>query len=137
MLFRHLDLLAGVHELANWLILFALFLNTPLMMGFAVYFSLWHALPSIIEQIGFLKKNQLKYSFHKHVLNIAPYTLLSIGGIFLGLYFLKDSSLAAQTGIGFMFLSIITMPHILLMDRFHELNAENAPSSDFTRTATT
>lgn len=130
MISRSVDFNAGVKELINWAILFMLFLSTPLMMGFAVFFSLWHALPSIMEQIQFLKKNQIKYNLSSHIRNIAPYTLLSIAGIFIGLYALNDSNLSAKTGIGFMFLSIITLPHILLMDRFHELTAEpnNIPS---------
>lgn len=123
---RNAEFSIGIKELVNWAILFMLFLSTPLMMGFAVYFSLWHALPSIMEQIRFLKRNQVKYNLKNHLLNIAPYTLLSVAGIFVGLSLLNDSTLAAKTGIGFMFLSIITLPHILLMDRFHELNAEPA-----------
>lgn len=123
---RNVEFSVGIKELVNWAILFMLFLSTPLMMGFAVFFSLWHALPSIMEQIRFLKRNQVKYNVKSHLLNIAPYTLLSVAGIFIGLSLLNDSTLAAKTGIGFMFLSIITLPHILLMDRFHELNAEPA-----------
>ena len=126
MLSSNIDLSAGTKELINGAILFSLFISTPLMMGFAVYFSLWHALPSIIEQIDFLKINQVKYNFKSHIKNLAPYTLLSIVGIFIGLYFLDSSSLSAKTGIGFMFLSIITLPHIILMDRFHEMSAQKS-----------
>jgi len=127
---RNVDLQTGLKEIVNWAVLFMLFLSTPLMMGFAVFFSLWHALPSILEQIGFLKKNQIRYNAISHIKNIAPYTLLSIAGIFIGLSLLNDSTLSAKTGIGFMFLSIITLPHILLMDRFHELSgyAETSPA---------
>lgn len=124
MLSRNIDSGAGTKELINSSILFSLFVSTPLMMGFAVYFSLWHALPSIIEQISFLKINQVKYNFKSHVRNLAPYTILSIIGIFVGLFMLDNSSLSAKTGIGFMFLSIITLPHIILMDKFHEMSAE-------------
>lgn len=123
---RNMDAGAGSKELINCIILFSLFISTPLMMGFAVYFSLWHALPSIIEQIHFLKINQVKYDLKNHIRNIAPYTVLSILGIFVGLFFLDNSSLSAKTGIGFMFLSIITLPHIVLMDKFHEMSAEKS-----------
>ncbi|MFM7054770.1 MAG: Brp/Blh family beta-carotene 15,15'-dioxygenase [Bacteroidota bacterium] len=121
---RNIEANTGMKELINSAILFSLFVSTPLMMGFAVYFSLWHALPSIIEQINFLKTNKVKYNFKSHIRNLAPYTLVSILGIFIGLYMLDNSSLSAKTGIGFMFLSIITLPHIILMDKFHEMSAE-------------
>lgn len=126
MMSRNIGIGAGTKELINCAILFSLFVSTPLMMGFAVYFSLWHALPSIIEQINFLKIKQVKYNFKSHVRNLAPYTILSIIGIFVGLYMLDNSSLSAKTGIGFMFLSIITLPHIVLMDKFHEMSAEKS-----------
>ena len=130
MLSRNVEYNVGLKELINWVVLFALFLSTPLMVGFAVYFSLWHALPSILEQINFLKINQVKYDFKSHIKNIAPYTILSVMGIFVGLYMLDNSSMSAKTGIGFMFLSIITLPHILLMDKFHEMNSEKSITSE-------
>ena len=40
-------------EAINLIILLALFLSTPLLLGFAVYFSAWHALGSVLDQIAF------------------------------------------------------------------------------------
>lgn len=127
---KNMELSHGLQELMHWAILLTVFISTPLLVGFAVYFSLWHAIPSMVKQIDFMKKNKLNYGIIQHLVNVAPYTIASLAGIFIGLYFLKDSSMAAQTGIGFMFLSIITLPHILLMDRFHELSgyAETSPA---------
>jgi Brp/Blh family beta-carotene 15,15'-monooxygenase len=125
-IFNHVNKASGLHELINWFILSLLFLTTPLLIGFAVYFSLWHSLPSILEQVRFLRKNKPLYNLRKHLMKTAPYTIISLAGLGLGLLLLKDDTLSEKLATGFICLSVITLPHIILMDRFHEISCEES-----------
>jgi Brp/Blh family beta-carotene 15,15'-monooxygenase len=124
--FNHINKSSGLHELINWIVLSLLFLTTPLLVGFAVYFSLWHSLPSIMEQVKFLKKDNPEYNFKMHLWKTAPYSLISFVGLLLGLFILQEDKLSDNLAIGFICLSVITLPHILLMNKFHEITNEDS-----------
>jgi Brp/Blh family beta-carotene 15,15'-monooxygenase len=113
----------ALHQLLNWFALLLLFTFTPLLLSFAVYFSVWHAIPSMQEQIIFFKRFKPDYNFKKHVINIIPFSLASL--IFVFLFVNYNSSVDTPTHLGyvFIFISIITIPHFFLMNRFHGLNA--------------
>lgn len=113
-----------LHESFNWFLLFALFYFTPLWMGFSVYFSLWHALPSMRDQIRFFKQHRAGYKTRHYVFDVMPYTLVSLMALFLASLFLPVKTEADQLALLFAGISIVTLPHVVLMDFLyrHELH---------------
>jgi Brp/Blh family beta-carotene 15,15'-monooxygenase len=90
-----------------------------LLWGFAIYFILWHSVPSIHSQIVFLEGTVSNFSVKKYILNSLLYWIAAL--IFLSLlyYFLKEyTSLFLSTIIAF--LGGITFPHVIVMNQLHK-----------------
>lgn len=97
-----------------YLVLFAiLFKSSSLIWGFAIYFVLWHSIPSIIDQIKFLNGSfSLKY-FIAYCKAAGIYWLISIIGITLIYYICKEEQLF--NALFFSFLAAITFPHAVVI----------------------
>jgi Brp/Blh family beta-carotene 15,15'-monooxygenase len=97
-----------------YLLLFAiLFKSSSLIWGFAIYFVLWHSIPSIIDQIKFLNGSfSLKY-FIDYCKAAGIYWLISIIGITLIYYMCKEEQLF--NALFFSFLAAITFPHAVVI----------------------
>ncbi len=103
------------------LLLSGLFYSTSLLLGFAIYFVFWHSLDSVKDQIVQLKIVQPDYGFKKYLQQVIPFTLLAFGSI--GLFtWLSPAALLSDVWISqfFILISIVTLPHSLLMDSFLE-----------------
>ncbi|MFE3867127.1 Brp/Blh family beta-carotene 15,15'-dioxygenase [Flavobacterium sp. LS2P90] len=99
-----------------YLLLFIIiFKSSSLIWGFALYFVLWHSIPSIIDQIKFLHG---KYSFPLFVTycrSAMLYWGISILGISV-LYFVFNQE-ELFNGLFFSFLAAITFPHALVITK--------------------
>ncbi len=107
-------------ELINLLILTLLFVFTPLLLGFVIYFVCWHSVGSIADQIAFFKKRIRHYTWKHYVREALPLTLVSVLG--LGLLYLLQMYLGLQTNISmlFIFISVVTLPHMLLIELLYQ-----------------
>lgn len=116
-------------EAINLIILLALFLSTPLLLGFAVYFSAWHALGSIRDQIAFFRLKKPNYQMLDYIKQAAPYSILAIFG--LGVMVLASAQLRTADALGmlFVFLSLVTLPHMLLIDLLYNKFVPNSENS--------
>ena len=109
-------------EVFYLLMFYVVFFNTELPLSFAVYFVIWHAIPSIKDQIlveGYALnyKSALRYFKQSYL-----YWLVSVFGIFL-LYKVYDLIGNGLFPILFAALVAITFPHILLITQlFQKLN---------------
>ena len=97
--------------------LFLVFKTTSLILGFAVYFILWHSLPSIIHQILFISTDFSKKSIILYLKKAFLYWLISAISIFLLYVFFSDIKLFAS--ILFVILFAVTAPHMWVM---HKMN---------------
>ena len=90
-------------------------------MSFAIYFVLWHSLPSVLEQSKFFlvvqKDNHLKIYLKKASL----YWILSILGLTVTYYIFKDSQ-SQLLSIFFSFLAAITFPHTFVISKIKSPN---------------
>lgn len=111
----------GFLEIINVFILFGLFYFSPLWIGFAVYFSLWHAIPSVEDQINFFKTTRVNYNLGKYVLEILPFTLVAILSLLLAYQF-SGNYISVNQGIAllFSFIAVITLPHMIMMDILYQ-----------------
>lgn len=111
---------SGKQELIRWLVLFTLFLTTPLWIGFSVYFAIWHALPSMKDQIEYFRSKKSEYGIKHYIKQVIPYSVLALLGLSVaallpGHYFGPEG-----LAILFAFIAVITLPHMLLMDLLYK-----------------
>ena len=104
-----------------YLIVFAIiFKSSSLIWGFAIYFVVWHSIPSIIDQIKFLNGSVSKKHFLSYCKAAGVYWFVSILGIaFIYLVF-KDEQLF--NAVFFSFLAAITFPHVLVITKMFRKN---------------
>ncbi|PSR14005.1 MAG: hypothetical protein DA408_06960 [Bacteroidetes bacterium] len=106
----------------EWLsmaVLWLLFWQCPLLLGFAVYFAGWHALPSALDQIRFFQRER-SFSWQQYLLTILPFSLLALGGL-LVLYWLPMGTEIHYYWSGlFVLIAAVTLPHMLLLDQVYE-----------------
>ena len=100
-------------EIILIILLSVIFNIASLIAGFAIYFIIWHSIPSLRDQIielhsEFNKKNLLLY-----LKNSALYWLISVISLFVLYYIVNDDKLFIS--LFFSFLSAITFPHVLVM----------------------
>jgi Brp/Blh family beta-carotene 15,15'-monooxygenase len=117
LLSKHINLKDGLLEILNVFLLFGLFYYSPLWIGFAIYFTLWHAIPSIEDQINFFKTTRENYNLGKYIREIFPFSLIALLGLFLAFQFSGDY-ISVNQGLAllFSFIAVITLPHMIMMD---------------------
>ncbi|APY09718.1 hypothetical protein BWZ20_14700 [Winogradskyella sp. J14-2] len=102
------------------ILLFALLFNlATLLWAFAIYFVVWHSVPSLIDQIKVLYGdtnkihwiNYIKTSFIYWLISIVGLVLLYFGSIYLQFNFITSF---------FAFLAAITVPHVIVMYFFNK-----------------
>jgi len=92
-----------------------LFKVSTLIWGFTIYFIFWHSIPSLYEQVHFIYGDFNKKSILKYCKNAFPYWLISLIGMGIMFYLLKDKQLLYA--ILFSFIAAITFPHSLVMSK--------------------
>ena len=100
------------------LLFFIVFSTASLLWAFAIYFILWHSLPSLAEQIIFLHGNLSGNSIKKYVVSSLPYWLISVLGLGLLLFIFRDN-FETSLSFFFSFLAAITFPHVLVISRLN------------------
>ena len=103
------------------IILSALFFSSSLIWSFAVYFVIWHSIPSIIEQSKFIYGTSTKNTFIKYLKDASIYWVISIIGLLIAYYVLKDQQ-NLLISIFFSFLAAITFPHTLVIFKIKKNN---------------
>ncbi|NJL74600.1 MAG: beta-carotene 15,15'-dioxygenase, Brp/Blh family [Saprospiraceae bacterium] len=106
-------------ELAGFVTLMTLFFTTPLLIGFGFYFVFWHSVDAMYDQINILRLDN-KYAIRPFLYQVAALSFLSFVG--LGLLYLlvgRNMNYGLNMGVLFLFISMITVPHSILMDRLY------------------
>ncbi len=97
-----------------YLIVFAIiFKVSSLIWGFAIYFIVWHSIPSIINQVTFLYGSSSKINFIIYFKSAALYWIVSLIGLAIFYFGFKDLKLF--NSMFFSFLAAITFPHVLVI----------------------
>ena len=112
-----------------YLVLFAiLFKSSSLIWGFAIYFVLWHSIPSIIDQINFLNGSfSMKY-FAAYCKAAGIYWFISIVGITVIYYLCKGEQLF--NALFFSFLAAITFPHAAVITEMFRGNKKQVKNKE-------
>lgn len=116
-----------IRQLFYLLLLAGLFYQAPLLLSFSVYFAAWHSLSSGHHQIIFQRRRQEgHYSWRSFVRDALPYTLLAVVGLgVMMLWYVRLDSwfTPAAWGYLFLFISVITLPHTVLMHYLYDSEA--------------
>ncbi|MDG2431749.1 Brp/Blh family beta-carotene 15,15'-dioxygenase [Flavobacterium sp.] len=113
-----------IEELFYLLVFAIIFKTSTLLWGFAIYFIIWHSVPSIIEQMNFMYGSVTAQHFKTYLKNGFMYWLASILGIAL-LYFLFNDQ-EIFNALFFSFLAAITFPHVLvILNMMHNKERNN------------
>jgi Brp/Blh family beta-carotene 15,15'-monooxygenase len=102
-------------ELLYLVLLFLVFNTSSLILGFAIYFILWHSIPSIIHQIEFISGSLTKENTFSYVKKALIYWVISIVGLLLLYQLLPEIKLLAT--VVFVILFAVTAPHTWVMHK--------------------
>ena len=104
-----------IKEILYLLLLFLLFYTSNLIVSFAVYFVLWHSIPSILDQIDFLYNEISTKSILLYLKNSGSYWIVSILGL-LFLFYYQNLMGENFYKIIYSFSAAVTIPHIFLIN---------------------
>lgn len=108
-----------INEFFNLVVFAIIFKTSGLIWGFAIYFILWHSIPSILEQMKFLYGGFSFQNFKVYCKSASPYWAISILGITLLYYIFNEKQVF--NAIFFSFLAAITFPHVFVITRMFNI----------------
>ena len=118
---RYLNRVAFNRELINLIVLLTLFGFTPLLVGFAIYFAVWHSTYATYEQVQLLKRRMHRFSFNRYLRSLMTLSLLAFLGMGLAYYIITTIfRIPFGWGMFFLLVSLITLPHSYFIDKFYE-----------------
>lgn len=106
-----------VRELFYILLLYLVFKSSSLILGFAIYFVLWHSIPSILDQIKFLSGGYTFKTMLEYLKTAFVYWLISITGLVIAYYYFSESLFNSMI---FIVLFAVTAPHVWVMNRMKQ-----------------
>ena len=108
------------NEAVALLLLSILYIVSPPLLGFAIYFVFWHSMPSIMDQVAFLKTKRADYSIQNYIIDTIPITIIVLISIVAFYLLLAKDTLQIEVGWMFVFISIVTLPHVLLIELLYK-----------------
>lgn len=103
--------------LDSLLIVLIFLLNDPII-GFALYFALWHSLGHVLEMKAFFKDIGESFSPIKFYKLAFPFTMISLAGLWL-IYKIKQAMGIEEQMIALLLvlISVLTLPHVLVVQK--------------------
>jgi Brp/Blh family beta-carotene 15,15'-monooxygenase len=119
LIIRNKELLPHVIEQSFYiLILCVIFKVASLILGFAIYFILWHSIPSLHDQVKFLYGSYNFENFKKYFKSAFWYWIISLIGVFI-LYFISKDMVIFDA-LFLSFLASITFPHFIVIVQMYK-----------------
>lgn len=109
-----------IRETLHLVLLELLFFNLPLLLSFAVFFTLWHSLGSMQDQVAFFSEGKKSYRWIHYLKQVLPMTVMALLGLAGFVWWQYSSLLEGNLGSLFVFISILTLPHMILMEYLYE-----------------
>ncbi len=100
-------------QLLYLLVLAMVFRVSSLIWSFAIYFVLWHSIPSLHDQITYLYHTVNKNTIIAYVKKAFVYWLVSIIGLVVLYLVFKDTKVFEA--LLFSFIAAITFPHVIVI----------------------
>ncbi|HKL16177.1 MAG TPA: Brp/Blh family beta-carotene 15,15'-dioxygenase [Balneolaceae bacterium] len=91
------------------------------LIGFAVYFALWHSAGHINEMREFFESRGKSLSVAQFYKKATPFTLVSIVGLLLLLLINVQINLENRfLSLMFILISVLTLPHMLIVEKMYD-----------------
>jgi Brp/Blh family beta-carotene 15,15'-monooxygenase len=90
-----------------------IFKVSSLIWGFAIYFIVWHSIPSIQMQTTFIYGSVTRFHFYSYIKDAFLYWIVSV--IAIGIFYYFQSASKFFITILFSFFSAITYPHAFVI----------------------
>lgn len=117
--FRKLNFVSILKELFLLAVFFIVYNTASLLWSFAIYFILWHSLPSLVDQIIFLYGSCNKISVVAYMKSSFIYWIIAVIGLLVTLFFFKDN-FEESLALFFSLLAAITFPHVLVINKLNK-----------------
>ena len=108
-----------VREVFYLLVFYIVFNTASLLWGFAIYFIIWHSIPSLADQIHYLYGDFTKKNFLNYLRSSGIYWAISVVALVVIFVFIEDTS-AGFLPFLFSFLAAITFPHVFVISRLNQ-----------------
>lgn len=123
-----------IKEVIDLILVFVISYNTSLLFAFAIFFVFWHSWDATTIQIFKISLLKKGFNLRSWMKEAAPFSLISWFGIavllWLSTYWSTSWPLVT---LFFVLVSIITLPHAIVMSRFYSTDyATNSDSLSFT-----
>lgn len=106
------------------LLLTLFLLITGPLIGFAIYFALWHSAGHINEMREFFKDRGKSLPVGRFYKKAIPFTIVSIVGLALVLFINVQLNLENQfLSLMFILISVLTLPHMLIVEKMYDAKA--------------
>ncbi|PPK86030.1 Brp/Blh family beta-carotene 15,15'-monooxygenase [Neolewinella xylanilytica] len=107
-------------RLIDLAVLTVIYLTADLLLGFAIFFLLWHSLPALIQQWQYLRRHRLTGGWSNYIWQLLPLTVGAFASMAIA-YVLMDQrgGYAPDLSLLFIMVSLITLPHAILVDRIY------------------
>ncbi len=106
-------------ELFYLLVFFIVFNTASLLWAFAIYFIIWHSIPSLSDQIRYMYGPFNKEHFLKYLRSSAIYWAISVIAL-IGLFVFVDDTSGGFLPFLFSFLAAITFPHVFVISKIYQ-----------------
>lgn len=108
--------LFNANDLLYLIVFFVVFNATSLLWAFAIYFIIWHSLPSLIAQISYLYGDISKLNMLRYLRSSLGYWIISLVGIY-GIYWFFNLDGQNFLPLFFPILAALTFPHVYVMTK--------------------
>lgn len=107
------------------LLIVALFSLVSPLLGFAIYFALWHSIGHIGEITHYFKEMNEPLSLTGFYLKALPFSIVSFVGLGILLWITQSFSLENQIiSLTFVLISVLTLPHMVVAHRLIRSNTK-------------
>ena len=88
---------------------------------------------SMRDQIAFFRQRDTAYSVKRYIQDIAPYSIVSFLGLLACSFLLTEMTVENGMTLLFAGISILTLPHVLLMDWLYSGQQASATEQDLSK----
>lgn len=109
----------ALKELFYIFLFFVVFNTASLLWSFAIYFILWHSLPSLLDQIKYLYGGYSRKNVCRYLQSSSIYWIISVVALTFLLLFSRNTD---QTFLAlfFSFIAAVTFPHVLVISKLYQ-----------------
>lgn len=100
-------------------VFYVVFHSASLLWAFAIYFVVWHSIPSLADQIRLLYGNLTVQNGLRYVRSSAVYWIAALATLALAFLYFRGNDFGFLP-LFFSFLAAITFPHVLVITRLYK-----------------